>query len=114
MAYNEELVMLRNLAQSKGMSKVNVDDDFEDDGSNFEIPVEPSNEDDVGYLVAPQTTRNCIDHGKNVSYTKNHRDRVGAVCKVDGCLGEFGLLGMVIKKTFAVKTHLGEHTYDRN
>lgn len=114
MAYNEELVMLRNLAQSKGMSKVNVDDDFEDDGSNFEIPVEPSNEDDVGYLVAPQITRNYIDHGKNVSYTKNHRDRVGAVCKVDGCPWRIWASWDGNKKTFAVKTHLGEHTYDRN
>ncbi|XP_048491334.1 uncharacterized protein LOC125492672 [Beta vulgaris subsp. vulgaris] len=52
----------------------------------------------------------CIHHGKNVSYTKNHKDRVGAVCKVDGCPWRIWASWDGNKKSFAVKTHLGEHT----
>ena len=52
-AYFEELVMLKKLAESKVEGGLNLGDDF-DGYSDLDSPSESEDEDDVGYLVAPQ------------------------------------------------------------
>ncbi|XP_057249985.1 uncharacterized protein LOC130591089 [Beta vulgaris subsp. vulgaris] len=55
----------------------------------------------------------CVNNGKDVKFTKNHKDRVGAKCKATGCEWSIWASWDGKKKTFRVKTYNGAHNCGR-
>ncbi|XP_074291481.1 uncharacterized protein LOC141618282 [Silene latifolia] len=55
----------------------------------------------------------CVNLGIDIKYKKNHKDKVGANCKMSGCPWRIWASWAGKSKTFQVKTYNGEHKCGR-